>query len=256
MLNKKLEVRGRTMRTYQVLTSIVAGLVAGVAQLANAADLEVAHSRPVRTWSGCYAGIHLGAGALHDSYTGAVNPAVVNPAVGVPTANVQDQWGFGVLGGSQLGCDWQFGRLVVGIQSEMWGSTLRNESNLVTFGISQKASTTNPFSTDLTGRFGVALDEFLLYMKAGVAWGSFRYDFTSFGAAQRGSAFSTGFIWGVGLEYQILPKLTLLAETDVLFYGAKNVNIACTGCAGPNAFTASISAYELLFKVGSNYRFN
>jgi opacity protein-like surface antigen len=93
-------------------------------------------------------------------------------------------------------------------------------------------------------------------MKAGIAFGSFRYNFTSFGIGQSGSAVSVGLVWGVGLEYALSSHWTVNVETDVLAYSARNVNIACTGCAGPNAFTASISAYELIFKLGANYRFN
>jgi outer membrane immunogenic protein len=251
---------GVAMKTYQVLKAIVvAGLVAGVGQAANAADLDLNYKpAPAFTWSACYVGLHAGAGALQDSYTGAVNPTVVNPAVGVPTANVQDQWGFGVLAGGQVGCDWQIGRIVLGIASDASGTTLKTESNFTNFNVAQKASTTNPWNFDLTARAGIAFDQVLLYTKAGVVWGSFKYNFTSFNAAQAGSAVSTGFVWGAGLEYAVLPQFSIKVESDVLLFSSSNVNIGCAGnCVpGPNAFTASISAYEIIFKIGGNYRFD
>jgi outer membrane immunogenic protein len=247
------------MGRQRVLIAVVAGFLAGVAQLANAADVEPAYKAapvvPVYTWSGCYIGLQVGAGALQDGYTGAVNPSVVNPSVGTPTANVQNQWGFGGLAGGQFGCNYQFGRFVAGIEAETWGSSLQTQSNLTTFGVAQKATTSNRWDFDLTGRAGLAFDQFLLYTKAGVVWGSFKYNYTSFAAAQSGASISPGFLWGVGVEYALMPQWTLRVETDILLFSGTNVNLACTGCVGPNATVSTISAYETLFKVGANYKF-
>jgi outer membrane immunogenic protein len=244
------------MSTRRLLTAVIAGLLAGVAHAANAADLEVRPSVAAYSWSGCYVGGNFGFGILQDGYTGAVNPAVVNPAVGIPTTNVQSQWGFGGVLGNQIGCNYQIGRLVVGIEAEAWWSTLKTQSNLTTFGDAQKATTKNPWGADLTTRIGFTFDEFLFYTKAGVAWGSFKYEFTSFGAAQSGSAFSIGLLWGFGLEYAFMPDWTLRAETNVIYFSNSDVNISCIGCAGVGAFKASISSYEILFKLGANYKLN
>jgi opacity protein-like surface antigen len=146
--------------------------------------------------------------------------------------------------------------LVVGIEAEAWWSTLKTQSNLTTFGDAQKATTKNPWGADLTARIGFTFDEFLFYTKAGVAWGSFKYEFTSFGAAQSGSAFSIGLLWGFGLEYAFMPDWTLRAETNVIYFSNSDVNISCLGCGGVGPFKASISSYEILFKLGANYKLN
>jgi opacity protein-like surface antigen len=78
---------------------------------------------------------------------------------------------------------------------------------------------------------------------------------TSFTAGQSGSSISPGFLWGLGFEYALVPQWTLKAETNFIYFSASNVNLACTGCV-VNATQSSISSYEVLFKVGANYRFN
>jgi outer membrane immunogenic protein len=243
------------MRTHQLVATIVVGLAAGVAQAANASDLDVGYKpAPAFTWSACYVGLHAGVGALQDGYTGAVNPSV--PLVGGGLRTAQDQWGFGVLAGGQVGCDWQFGRLVVGIASDASGTTLKTESDFTTFAVAQKASTTNPWNFDLTARAGIAFDQALIYTKAGVVWGGFRYNFATLGFAQAASSTATGLVWGAGLEYAVLPEWSIKVESDVLLYSSSDVHLACTvTCPGPAAVTASISAYELIFKIGANYRF-
>ena len=39
-------------------------------------------------------------------------------------------WGAGVLLGAQIGCNYQLGRFVVGLESEAWGAFLKTQNNL------------------------------------------------------------------------------------------------------------------------------
>ena len=61
--------------------------------------------RPV--WTGCYVGGNIGYGRARHTY--GLDP--VNPFITAP-----DQTVAGVVGGGQLGCDYQFDPFVVGIQ--------------------------------------------------------------------------------------------------------------------------------------------
>ena len=242
------------MGGHRLLTAVVAGLLTSAAQLANAADLAVpAPIAPAFSWTGCYAGAQLGGGALQDGYTAAANPSVIGPS-GSPSSNLGTQWGFGVLGGAQLGCNYQIGHFVVGIESDAWGSSLETQSNVATFGHSgtANASTTNPYDFDLAGRFGIAYDEAFFYGKAGLAVGGFNYNYTSFYAAQSGTSTSPGVLIGLGIEYAIWSEWTVKFETDFLLFSSPNVNLACTGCTSA---TSTISNSEVLFKLGVNYKF-
>jgi outer membrane immunogenic protein len=196
-------------------------------------------------------------GVLQDLYTGAVNPTITPLLGGVQTGPV-NQWGVGGTFGGYIGCNYQVGRLVLGVEADSWWSSMKVESNATTLGTVIKASTTNPWTGDVAGRIGVAFGEYLLYTKAGVAFGSFRYNLTStnnVGVAQSGNAASAGFIGGFGLEYAIMPDVTLRAETNFIYFSNNGVNISCIGCGGvggviPGPIKASISSWGDLVQGG------
>lgn len=256
------------MSKHRLVTVVVAGLLAGVAQLANAADVNLPYKAPaappVLTWTGCYIGLHAGVGTLQDNYTGAVSQALIDQNSGNTVA--QNQWGVGYLGGGQIGCNYQDGRFLIGFEGDVWGSSLKTESNRTStpFGGANdfsSATTTNPWNASIAVRGGLAIDRFLLFTKGGVAWGKFKYDLTlaNFGfpvfgpITQTGSAISVGLLWGTGVEYMFTQNWTAKFETDFILYSARNVTLSCTDptCAQQ----ATISAYEILFKVGANYKF-
>jgi outer membrane immunogenic protein len=85
---------------------------------ASAADLPMKAMRytapaPVFSWTGCYVGVHAGAGVLHDQ---GYDPRNANPA---------DRHGVGGLAGGQIGCNYQTGMLVLGIEGEGFWSGMK-----------------------------------------------------------------------------------------------------------------------------------
>src|SRR5262249_30939712 len=179
----------------------IAGILAGVAHSASAGDLAVPYAKvaPVYSWSGCYVGGQVGAGGLQGGYTGAGNPTITPLSGGAQSLPVH-QWGIRAIFGGYIGCNYQMGLLVVGVEADAWWSSMKVQSNTSQFGLGANvvnASTTNPFTGDVAGRLGVAFGEYLMYTKAGVAFGSFRYNLTTnFGTAQSGNAASAGFLGG------------------------------------------------------------
>ena len=233
------------MSKHRIVAGVVAALVAGVAQVASAADLEVLHKgppafTPAFSWTGCYVGAHAGVAAMQDSFT-------------AEGRSSNSPWGAGVLLGAQIGCNYQLGRFVVGLESEAWGAFLKTQNNLAFENFAQKATTTNPWNFATAARAGIAIDQFLIYMKGGVVWGSFRYNFSNTeGFAQSGSAINTGFLLGLGFEYMLSRDWTLKVESDVILFTANNVNLADT----EGGSRQTLSATQFIFKVGGNYRFD
>ena len=100
------------------LTSIF-GLAAAAAPLlmgasAHAADLtpravKAAAPPPVFSWTGCYLGLHAGAGRQSSDFVS-----------GAPYGGV------GALGGAQAGCNLQLRQFVIGVEGEYWASGLRD----------------------------------------------------------------------------------------------------------------------------------
>ncbi len=218
---------------------------------ASAADLAVKAAYaapPAFSWTGCYAGVHAGAGVLLDQ--GFENGAA-------------DRHGIGGLAGGQIGCNYQTGMLVVGIEGEGFWSGMRVTQDQF-FGpnnaLSSSASIKNKWDFDIAGRFGVAFERALVYGKAGWVFGGFDWNFTTVDGvfSDRASATMNGLLIGVGLEYAFLNNWTAKFEYDYLGFGAKNVtfNSTCTACNPVNqTFIQSVSADKHIFKVGVNYKF-
>ena len=218
---------------------------------ASAADLAVKAAyaaAPAFSWTGCYAGLHAGAGVLLDQ--GFENGAA-------------DRHGIGGLAGGQIGCNYQTGMLVVGIEGEGSWSGMRVTQDQF-FGpnnaLSASASIKNKWDFDIAGRFGVAFERALVYGKAGWVFGGFDWNFATVDGvfSDRASATMNGLLIGVGLEYAFLNNWTAKFEYDYLGFGAKNVtfNSTCTTCNPvTQTFIQSVSADKHIFKVGVNYKF-
>jgi outer membrane immunogenic protein len=110
--------------------SILSGAVAVSAMVgmgvASAADLPMKAmpypAAPAFSWTGCYVGVHAGAGVLNDQgYQ--------------PQQQFADRHGVGGLGGGQIGCNYQMGMLVVGVEGEGFWSDMKITQDQFGFGI-------------------------------------------------------------------------------------------------------------------------
>ncbi len=224
------------MSTHRLVTAVAAALIASAAQVVTAAELELPYKAAhISGWTGCYGGIHVGVGAMKDTWTD----------------ETQSLWGFGLIGGGQLGCNYQLGRFVIGLESEAWGSSLKVQRNFADPGFASKTTTANPWDFATSARAGLAFDDSLVYLKGGIVWGGFSYEYTSIYSAQRGSAVNNGVLFGVGFEHAFAPQWTAKVEANVLMFSGLDVNIA--DFSDGDRFT--ISATQFLFKIGVNRRF-
>jgi outer membrane immunogenic protein len=174
----------------KVLLASIAGAAALMAIApANAADLSrppvytpVARV-PVFTWTGCYIGGNIGWGWGRDTVsipnlaetTGVPELAGVSlPSV---TGNTQ-----GVLGGGQVGCNYQFApNWVIGIEGDGEAASIKGDvTESVSFtdprtGAPNTVTGTAHAQTDwiasVTGRLGWTWNRVMLYAKGGAAWG-------------------------------------------------------------------------------------
>jgi outer membrane immunogenic protein len=245
----------------------IAAALLGTASVASAADMPMkampyVAPAPVFTWTGCYVGVHAGAGVVHDQgfQTGGI--------LLLPPPAPADRHGIGGLAGGQVGCNYQTGMLVLGIEGEGFWSGMRInvdqfEGNTVFLNTSIK----NRWDYDVAARIGVAFDRALVYGKAG--WVAGRFEWNSafvncqlFCSTTQGNATLDGLLIGVGLEYAFLNNWTVKFEYDYLGFGSKNVAFSafCATCndGGPatQRFTQNVSADKHIFKVGLNYLFN
>ena len=165
----------------------------------------------------------------------------------------------GVIGGAQIGANYEFAPWVVGIEaswtdSAIDGNTLIGTTAGATFPQERFTSQAKWFAA-VTGRVGYAANDWLFYAKAGGAWTSVRYTediFTPGGATAFTQVLTddrTGFTVGAGIEFGLVENLSGKIEYDFYDFGSKNYNF--------NAITpVSVSSNLHTIIVGLNYRFN
>jgi outer membrane immunogenic protein len=229
-------------------------------------------------WTSCYVGGSVGGIVENDT----TNIRVADPtgfataplAAGVIPTDFNSGRG-NVIGGGQLGCNYQVGSWVFGIETDFSGTRLdRGETiNTAVTGLGF-ASLTSTVSQTLNwlgtgrGRIGVAWDNFLFYATGGAAYGQVSYTYTQNNAVGGGgvsiaaadSATQVGWTVGGGVEVG-LAGWTWKAEYLYYDLGDHTLNAPCTllrggPCAVPNTvFSANYQNRGSIARIGLNYRF-
>jgi outer membrane immunogenic protein len=224
-------------------------------------------------WTGIYVGFHVGGGMLTDSVSqNGVSPNNFNLG---SSGNLRPA---GVIGGGQIGANYEFAPWVVGIEgtwtdSAISGSTLIPCSGCtvavppsLTMSIPNERFTSHAlWFAALTGRVGYAANDWLFYAKAGGAWMHVSYTedliggglSTAVPAIASGTTVNTqvisdnrsGFTVGAGIEFGLVENLSGKIEYDFYDFGSKNYNF--------NAITpVSVRSNLHALTVGLNYKFN
>jgi outer membrane immunogenic protein len=233
---------------------------------AMAADMGVPYTKapvmaaPVFTWTGCYVGAHVGGGSLSTNGVG------LDSEGGFPTNNSGTQsTGRGGVAGGQLGCNYQDGNWVFGLEGEgYWSGIKANVTRTFPGGDTEGASMKNSNDFTFAARAGITFDRTLIYAKGGWAWGNYKVNLTetfnngTFIESNNQSGYLDGFLVGAGIEHALTRNWTVKLEYDYIGYGTKS--LAITSCTNsvcvPSGGAASISSNKQLFKVGFNYLFD
>ena len=257
----------------RVAFALATGLLCGQALAADlpmpapprapAAYIPVA---PPFSWTGIYIGGNAGA---------AWNRGTVSDAAGnsftLPSNNAV------FTGGGQVGGNWQFGAIVLGVEGQFdW---LANQNN-ASAGIAVPNGSGIPGATDniqviskdrwlttLTGRIGVAADHWLFYAKGGGAWvgnHSFTVNDTTTGQSVTSSSggWNTGWTAGGGIEWAFAGPWSLKLEYDYIKLSSNSFTVpnpSPLGLVAPGVLpgdvftTGSRNIQTALF--GINYRF-
>ena len=202
----------------------------GAVAPATAADLPLykapAAAVPVYDWSGIYAGINGGGGLAHACWgvTRALGIAV-DPAVGEGCHNA----GGGTVGG-QLGYRWQKSRWVFGIEGQ--GNWADFKGSNVSVALAPITNQTKIDSFGLfTGQLGYAVNNLLLYGKAGAAVAHDKYD-TFFPGAPAAATFTSvnqtrwGYTIGIGVEWGFAENWSVGGAYNHVFLGHHSADFA------------------------------
>ena len=244
------------MKTKKILLSSVcvtamgAALCGGFSQAASAADmpLKAPPPPPVFSWTGCYVGANAGWGHATRTWNGiATTPTTTPASVGTR--------GDGFVGGGQLGCDYQTGNWVFGVEGMVDGSTINYNTSLSSF-------LPGAFLTDkitafetVTARIGWAWDRSLFYVKGGGAWaqGSGAINAPLPFSSESHPINSAGWLVGGGFEYAFTPNWSGKIEYDFMGFMNTTANFPLTTLP-PGTVTFTHQTLQTLL-LGLNYRF-
>lgn len=156
--------------------------------------------------------------------------------------NLGYQWGettrnptrpSGIAGGVQGGYNWQTGQFVHGLESDLQLSTADD-----TFAGYKFA---NPWFGTLRGRGGLAVNNVLLYLTAGLSYGGGKVEFAGLGETQS----HVGWTAGSGIELGVTPAWS--AKAEYLHIGLSDRTYAPTA--------AGTGLQSNIVRFGVNYRF-
>ena len=152
------------------------------------------------SWSGLYLGVHGGASA--GDYGGIFDDAGTEPFATFGTFETTD-----LHGGVQAGYNLDLGGFILGIEGDYsWdgpdGSVVDGEDDL------QRLKT--DYLATVRGRIGAAADNVFVYLTAGVAFTE--QNLIVENGSDRLTFDATGFVYGAGVEYGLMPGVSLRAE--------------------------------------------
>jgi outer membrane immunogenic protein len=242
---------------------------------AFAADLPV-KAPPVRvipaTWTGCYIGVNIGGGwGQHTGDRGIINSgnSTLNAGIGVPAE--LDIGPSGVIGGGQVGCNYQTGQFVFGVETDIQGSGIRGNASIFfpspNGGITDATLATGHEQLDWFGtvraRAGfTAMNNLLLYATGGLAYGKVSSSASLVltpasdgNYAGSASGTKTGWTAGAGAEYAFARNWSVKVEYLYVDLGTTNVRMVDPG--RPNTFIDyGFSHRENIVRAGLNFKFN
>jgi outer membrane immunogenic protein len=222
--------------------------VLGVAGAANAADiysqggLKDVPYVAAPTWTGFYVGANVG-GAW----------ANLKETLGADITGQGFSWdnyGTGVIGGGQVGYNYQTGAFVFGLEADFGGIGL-SHSHLLVPDSRFSSRDNSGFYADVTGRLGYAAGPALFYAKGGWAYfdGEVSYRDSAVPANNGTHTGVDGWTVGGGIEYKLSPAWGLKGEYQYFDFGATDLK--------PFNGTGTVSADLTVnvAKVGVNYYF-
>lgn len=225
------------------LAAMTMPLAAGAAELPVKAP-PAPPPPPVFSWTGCYIGADLG-GAWA---SGHMNDTLY----GMEFSTTRS----GVVGGPEVGCNYQTGPIVWGIEGNFDWTSLGFTGIGPTFpaGTFQGAANTD-WIADVTGRVGwAAWNQVLLYVKGGGAWVRNTATVTNLTTGASVSAWNTndGWLIGGGVEWAFAPSWSVKVEYN--YIGLDNWNMNGGLLVPTDTFQMRRNIQEA--KVGLNWRFN
>jgi outer membrane immunogenic protein len=209
-------------------------------------------------WGGCYLGVEGGGGIGRSQHIATANP--VPTLAGLPiTSSFQVSGG---LFGGTVGCNYQMGNAVFGIEDDMSWANLRGSANqLAPFAPARTSSTNENWLDTLRGRAGLEWDRLFVYGTGGAAFANEGISVCAPGglcASQ--SQNRVGWTAGLGAEWAAWTSGSTILTFKVEYL---HVDLGRTGflnppvTVGPATFeTRDVRLTDEIVRAGLNLKFN
>jgi outer membrane immunogenic protein len=209
---------------------------------------------PIFTWTGIYVGGQIGYawGTGSNNFNGTLpDGTVIATSVG-GTPN-------GVIGGANVGFNYQINLWVLGLEGTVDGTSLSNTA-VASFpdGSTVSANSTADVQGSIRGRLGVAFDRVLIYATGGVAFGGFNTNFAlsdpNDGIFVNGSRSNTrvGWTFGGGIQYAVTNNWSVRGEYRYTDFGSINNGLT----AATAFFNGGRQLRQNQVQVGFDYKFD
>ena len=227
------------MRTLLLAGAGVAAWV-GSAVAADIPMKAMPMAPPAYSWTGCYIGGNAGNKSASTS-NGLVTVAPT-AVTAVSTFN-NDTSSSTNFGGGQLGCNYQWGSLVLGIegdgQGQAYHATRTVPAAVGVFNPGDVFDYKSDWQASIRGRVGIAYDRLLLYVTGGGGYTNMQVNTTFVAAPPLPAAFAStssslsGATAGGGVEYAFWQNASIGLEGRATWYGSHTFNGGTVAVAGP-----------------------
>ena len=221
---------------------LAAGILsAGTATQATAQDILSPRQIAYWNWSGFYIGANVGYGFARGSLT-----ATSGGASATSSENLN-----GILGGGQIGANYQMGDFVVGIESDIQATGQSRSSSYSGGGLSAVENDKVPWFGTTRARLGFAADRFLAFVTGGIGYGEFNSNVVFSGVANGTLSYSTtrsAWVFGGGFEGLLANNFTW--KVEYLHLDTGNFSVLSSGGVNLNARLT-----DEIVRLGVNYRF-
>jgi outer membrane immunogenic protein len=240
--------------------AVSALLIAAPLSIANSADMPLKAPppppAPVWSWTGFYIGGNVGGVWGDVSNNWILGPSFTTATPGVLALTNQPFHPSSVLGGAQLGYNYQFNSIVAGLEADISGLHLNSSRSSSLTGIGAFAP--GSFTTE------TANSSYLATVRGGLAVAHVTYtDFLNYnnvGATQfaQSSQTRTGWTAGGGAEYAMAKNWSVKAEYLYVDLGSSSAvsSIVPLGFSSGFNITHQHSLTEQIGRVGVNYKLN
>jgi outer membrane immunogenic protein len=227
-------------------------LLAGTAYAADAIVDEVVVVESPFNWSGVYIGANVGYGWGDTDYDsgGNMQPGDVPFEI---FEHFQDEEGDGVLGGLQVGFNWQAGNLVYGLEADAAIANADSSQIFFTSNGDLYVDEEMQFFGTVRGRLGYAFDRFLPYVTGGLAVANYELSTPIGDSGYSDDKTLLGWTVGVGGEVAVTDRVSL--KLEYLYADFQDETYDVIQNVGSYTMPVEISPSVQVVRFGVNYRF-